>query len=126
MRLINMKNISFYDAEKYKTEEYLKVSENIYKIGDEFVTSLSFEQEPELNEGETPDDISQYPLEDVLDKFYVYVNDFYEELNEQSEKICYLEFAGSEIEDIKGLLTIIGKHVYNKEDEEGYIDLIIE
>ena len=130
-----MKNIQIYKAEKYSTDEYVEVKANIYKTYDSFmesdayVTSLSFEQEPEFEEGADSSDISQYPLEDVLDKFYVAVNDFYENLNDGSSNTCYLEFSGASIENIENLLQIVGKHVYNGEEEmdgETYIKLIIE
>lgn len=126
-----MKNISVYLPKKYQESGYNQVSENIYKTYDDFmkedcyVTSLSFVQEPEFNEGSSPSDISQYPLEDILDKFYVSVSDFYEKENSESDSLCYLEFQGADIEDIKSLLGIVGKHVYNKE-EEGYVKLLIE
>lgn len=58
-----------------------------------YVTSLSFEQEPEYEEGESAEEISQYPLEDILDKFYCHITDFYEKLNVSGSRICYLEFA---------------------------------
>ena len=76
-----MKNIQIYNADKYLTSAYEKVEENIYKgrnpyyrgssweSEEMYVTSLTFEQEPSLGEGETPDDISQYPLEDILERF---------------------------------------------------------
>lgn len=130
-----MKNINYFDADKYKESKYEKVEEHIYKTKDTFmgsecyVSSLSFEQEPELGEGSSPKEISQYPLEDLLDKYYVAVEDFYENENNDSSTICYLEFSGSEIEDIKGLLEIVGKHVYNKEvkrDDQTYVQLMIE
>lgn len=103
----------------------------MYRDGEEeiYITSLSFLQEPELGEGEGADEISQYPLEDILDKFYCYVSDFYKELNTSDSKICYLEFASPDISDIRALRGIIGKHVYNKEYEEGgetYTELVIE
>lgn len=130
-----MKNIKSYDAEKYTTAKtgglfkkplYTPVEEDIYQMQDDerlYVTSLSFEQEPELGED------SQYPLEDVLDKFYCHVSDFYEELNVADSTICCLEFAAPNVEDVRKLRSIIGKHVYNKEGEEGgqtYVDLAIE
>ena len=71
-----MKNIKPYEAEKYATAKtgglfkkplYALVEEGIYQMQDGerlYVTSLSFERELELGED------SQYPLEDVLDKFY--------------------------------------------------------
>ena len=124
-----MKNIRLYKAEKYDSDKYEEVKENIYKIYDSFmnqdayVTSLSFEQEPEYEEGADSSDISQYPLEDVLDK------DFYPDLNNGSSNVCYLEFTGSAVEDIEKLLQIVGKHVYNgSEEKDGktYIKLFIE
>lgn len=136
-----MKEIRNYVAKKYvkksfpllKNREYKKMEEGVYeyKQGNEllYVTSLSFVQEPELDEGEYADNISQYPLDDLLDKFYCHISDFYEELNVSNSKICYLEFAAMEIEDIKNLRSIIGKHVYNKnyeEDGNTYINLVIE
>ncbi len=111
-----MKNIANYEAEKYKIDKkYKLVEDGIYFINDGYVTSLVFEQERELGEGEKPSSISQYPLEDVLDKYVVYVSDFYEELNAKSEKLCFLEFtsdSGSN-DDVKRLREIIGKHVYD-------------
>lgn len=126
-----MKDIRIYNSEKYNGNEYECVAQDIYKTYDEFmesdcyVTSISFVQEPEYGEGDSPRDISQYPLEDICDEFMVAVNDFYEKENEESENVCYLEFSGSEIKDIEKLLGIVGKHVYNKE-ADGYIKLIIE
>ena len=130
-----MKNIQIYTAEKCNTSEYVEVKSNIYKTHDSFmdqdayVTTLSFEQEPEYEEGSDSSDISQYPLEDVLDKYYVAVSDFYEDLNDGSSNTCYLELSGESLEDIENLLEIVGKHVYNKEEESDgktYIKLIIE
>ena len=130
-----MKNINIYKADKYNSDRYEIVKENIYKTHDSFldqdayVTSLSFEQEPEYEEGTDSGNISQYPLEDILDKFYVAVEDFYTELNDGSSNVCYLEFTGSSVEDIEKLLQIVGKHVYNgtvEKDGKSYITLLIE
>ena len=128
-----MKNINNYEAEKYNSSEYLKAEDGIYESVSDceklYVTSLTFEQEPEYEEGEFADDISQYPLEDLLDKFYCHISDFYDDLNVSDSKICYLEFVAMDLEDIRNLREIIGKHVYNKEYEEDgntYIKLIIE
>ena len=130
-----MKNIKIYRAEKYDSDKYEEIKENIYKTYDSFlnqdayVTSLSFEQEPEYEEGSDSGNISQYPLEDILDKFYVAVEDFYTELNDGSSNVCYLEFTGSSVEDVEKLLQIVGKHVYNgniEKDGKTYITLLIE
>lgn len=112
-----------------KGKNYYKNNDNIY-FEDEpdeevYVMSISFEQEPDFGEGNSSKNISQYPLEDILDKYYVSISDFYNELNDGSNNICYLEFEGLDLEDIMTLKEILGKHVYNKETE-GKVDLIIE
>ncbi|MDK7883323.1 hypothetical protein [Corynebacterium striatum] len=123
-----MKNFRVYTLEKYSTPDYIKVEENIYQQAPdrEYVTSLSFEQEPELGEGDSPQDISQYPLEDILEEFEVQIEDFYEDLNGASESTCYLEFGGSDVERIRKVLGLVGKHAYNKTDEDGGEALVIE
>ncbi len=134
-----MKNIKNYEADKYKAKglfrksAYKKVEKGIYELkkGKKcvFVTSLSFEQETKYGEGESSSQISQYPLEDILDKFYCHVTDFYKDLNKKDSKVCYLEFGAETVEDIKNLRSIIGKHVYNKETTKGnkkIIELVIK
>ena len=125
-----MKEIKNYHADKYDTEAYKLLEEGIYETMDEddevlYVTSLSFVQEPELSEGENAADISQYPLEDLMDKFYCHVSDFYEELNHADSQICYQEFASPELVDVQNLRSIIGKHVYNREEGDA-VTLVIE
>lgn len=91
-----------------------------------YVTSLVFVPEPELGENNPTDGhVSQYPLEDILDKFNCFCTDYYEEENKADLNNSYQEFASKKIEDIQNLLRIVGKHVYNKE-ENGEIKLIIE
>ena len=125
-----MKEIKNYNASKYDTEEYKRLEEGIYETMDEddealYVTSLSFVQEPELGEGENAADISQYPLEDILDKFYCHISDFYEDMNGEDSQVCYQEFGSPDLQDVQNLRSIIGKHVYNKEEGE-LVKLIIE
>lgn len=197
-----MKNIRFYEAEKYNTADYEKVEDMIYKTIEErsdndgnfalkqcsdtelvskllksedwvqgtgdflednliltyegkryyrdlenvgtaddvvfedmydpdeqnviYVTSIVYEPEPEFEENEPVDSfVSQYPLEDILDQFYVYCYDSYEKENESDKKNSYIEFASDDINDIRNVLSIIGKHVYNKTEGE-YVVLKIE
>ena len=189
-----MKNIRFYKAEKYNTDEYTEVEPNIYKTvssadngafaleevkdnelaeelknsdswaegttGPErffniivyngkkyyrekdnddapvmkkrtfeekisYVTSIVFEQEPEYGENEPDDEISEYPLEDLLDKFFCTIGDDYAEENENDSVNSYIEFMDENIDDIRDIISIVGKHVYNKDNGE-YVDLIIE
>jgi len=124
-----MKNIVSYIDEKYSSEAYSEIEKGIYKCGDNTVTSLCFEQEPELDEGKDSTDISQYPLEDILDKYNVFVSDFYKGKNAQATQKCYLEFCSKREASIRGLRSIIGKHVYCKtiiDDGSEYIELAIE
>lgn len=124
-----MKNISTYNTSKYNTKDYELLEEDIYRIGDVCVITLQFQQEPELDEGSSSADISQYPLEDVLDHFNVYISDFYENENKCAKRKCCLEFASKRIENIRKLKSIIGKRVYNKittKNGEDYVELVIE
>lgn len=124
-----MKNIIDYKDEKYCSGAYEEIERGIYKTGKNIVTSLCFQQEPELDEGMDSSDISQYPLEDILDRFNVYISDFYKEKNNRKSSECYLEFCGTKLEYIRGLRTIIGKHVYCKNkvtDGTEYVELVIE
>lgn len=124
-----MKEIQNYVASKYSDEKYSLVENGIYQTEEDgeklYLTSLSFVQEPELEEGSHAGEISQYPLEDLLDKFFCHISDFYDELNTAGSPVCYLKFACPNLEDIRNLREIIGKHVYNKEIN-GYIELMIE
>ena len=134
-----MKNFQNYTPEKYAGPDYQMVEEGIYwgknpywRPGDSwenlFVTSLTFVMEPDCygEEGGCPQDITQTPFEDILDNFSVFVTDFYEDLNQASDSICYQEFGSWKIADIRNLRTLIGKRFYAVpaegagEDEEDY------
>lgn len=124
-----MKNIQNYRADKYLSDSYLEIAPGVFRYGTDYVTSLSFEQEPELGEGSSPAEISQFPLEDILDKFLVHVSDFYIKHNSHSSNLCFLEFCSPQLENIKCLRSIIGAHVYNitrGSAEDEFIDLVIE
>ena len=121
-----MKNFKNFKAEKYSSPDFQEVEEGIYRTKDPYadeeiyVTSLTFEMEPDSygEEDGSPQNITQCPFEDILDEFSVYVTDFYDEMNEKSEALCYQEFGSPHIEDIRSLRSIIGKRVY----AEPYID----
>ena len=132
-----MKNFNNYTAEKYSGSSFEKVEKGIYQTknpygnGEIYVTSLSFELEPECygEEDGSPEYIPQVPFEDLLDNFYVYVTDFYEELNAKSETLCYQEFGSGNLEDIQNLRTVIGKRFYAvpyEEDGEEYYKTVVE
>ena len=119
-----------YEGQKYYVdpdddEDIIYFDENASGGGEIYVTSIVFEPEPEFDENGPAEEIPQYPLEDILEKFFCYVSDDYEEENAEDPKNCYIEFASEDIEDIRDILTIVGKHVYNKDNGE-YVDLIIE
>ena len=132
-----MKQIESYHAPKYESEMYSLVEDGIYRVERDgetlYVTSLSFEMEPESfgEEGGCPQDITQIPFEGILDEFSVYISDFYDQLNAESDTRCYQEFASSDLEDIRRLRSIIGRRVYAQEipnagrDEEDWT-LVIE
>lgn len=90
-----------------------------------YVCSLVFEQEPEYEENGNEERVSQYPLEDILEKFEIFALDLYDELNKQDRENSYIELASNDIESLKNALSIVGKHVYNKIEGE-YVKLIIE
>lgn len=116
-----MKQIQNFDAPKYSSSAYTLLEEGIYEYsapeGTSCVTSLMFVQEPEHGEGSSAVELSQYPLEDLLDEYWCLVSDFYDELNQEDSQLCHLEFTG-EAEDLRNLRSIIGKHVYTKQDGE--------
>ena len=120
-----MKNIRSFKAEKYNTASYIEAEPGIYACDSGFITGLCFEQEPEYEEGTSAAEISQYPLEDILDRYLVYVSDFFEELNNSESRVCYLEFCSGDIDNIRQLRSVIGKHVYNKVNG-GAVNLVVE
>ena len=123
--------IAIIDGEKYYRREHAGAEGRLVyleKIPPQpvYVTSIVFEPEPELDENEPFDPlVSQYPLDDILDKYRTYCFDGYEAENASDHENSYVEFASEDVEDIRNLLEIIGKHVYNRE-EGNYIKLIIE
>lgn len=136
-----MKDFKNYQSEKYTQSHYYEVEDGIYKTKspynisnqDIFVTSLSFEMEPECygEENGSPRNITQVPFEELLDTFQVFVTDFYEELNAKSESVCYQEFGSFYLTDIQKLRSIIGKRVYaipyiDEDDGEEYYDTVFE
>ena len=133
-----MKNFQNFTPEKYTTSDFQKISDGIYKTKspydskDIFVTSLTFEMEPECygEEDASPRNITQIPIEGILDEFNLFVTDFYEQLNENSETICYQEFGSFDLENIKKLRTLIGKRFYavpyTDEDGEKYYNMVIK
>ena len=96
-----MKNFKNYTPEIYATSDFQKIEEGIYKTK---------------------------CLYNVSDKG-VFVTDFYEQLNETSETICYQEFGSFDLADIQKLRTLIGKRFYAvpyMENGEEYYNMVTE
>lgn len=135
-----MKNFKNYTPEKYATSDFQKIEEGIYRTkcpyktifdSEIFVTSLTFEMEPDCygEEDASPRNLTQVPIEGLLDEFNLFVTDFYEQLNETSETICYQEFGSFDLADIQKLRTLIGKRFYAvpyMENGEEYYNMVTE
>ena len=134
-----MKNFKNYTPEKYTKSDFEKMEEGIYKTKcpysvsdkDVFVTSLTFEMEPDCygEEDASPRNLTQVPIEGILDEFNLFVTDFYEQLNETSETICYQEFGSFDLADIQKLRTLIGKRFYAvpyMENGKEYYNMVTE
>jgi hypothetical protein len=130
-----MKNINFNSQEKYNDNtKFEKISEGIYKSlydyendlvkNGQYVTSISFTLEEKFNE------ISdrQYPLEDILDKFFAHVSEFIQD--DINNPIMIVELCTQNwLDKMEELVSIIDKNVYNKEeiiDGKTYVKLVIE
>lgn len=74
----------------------------------------------ELEEGED----TQYPLEDLLDKYLVNCTDVMEEKEVDGTRVFIFETEGDE-EAIKSIAGLVGKRIYNYKDGD-YIKLGIE
>ncbi|KAF1299350.1 hypothetical protein BAU15_01510 [Enterococcus sp. JM4C] len=117
-----MKNIEAVILDKYQDEQDYEALENgIYKDlkNNRYVITLSFELEANEN--------SQYPLEDILDRYY---------LNCTSHVVEEDNCMEVEIEDgnddnfesldtIEAIASLVGKRVY-AEDDGGEVELVIE
>ena len=137
-----MRNFKNYTPEKFSTSDFQEIEEGIYKtkcpyptIGDNeiFVTSLIFEMEPECygEEDASPRNLTQIPIEGILDEFNLFVTDFYEQLNETSEITCCQEFGSFDLKDIQKLRTIIGRRFYavpyiDEKTGEEYYNMVME
>lgn len=121
-----MRNISSVVLSKYQdTHKYQDLGNGIYKDleNKRFVITLRFELEQ--------NDDSQYPLEDILDKYYVNCTSHI--VHEEIKGVSILE---TEIEDgndnnfeslatIQKIASLVGKRIYLKEDGQ-YLRLTIE
>ena len=139
-----MKNFQNYTPEKYSGTDFQLIEEGIYRTKcpyetifdynkEIFVTSLTFEMEPDCygEEDASPRNLTQVPIEGILDEFGLFVTDFYDQLNEASETICYQELGSFDLADIQKLRTLIGKRFYavpyiDERDGEEYYNMVVE
>jgi len=120
-----MKNITTVILDKYADpKNYQDMENGVYKdlLQEEYVTTLCFE----LEEGED----SQYPLEDILEEFLLYCTHHIVETNDNGRRLLETEMAAEcvypdSLESLKKVVSLVGKHVYNKRKGD-YICLIIE
>lgn len=111
-----MKNFKIIEVEKLKNpSNYELIEEGVYNdLSDKGGFSAHrIAMEMELEDGED----SQYPLEDILDKYYVHIEDFL--ASEDPKKLKFI--LGGELDSIQKFKSIVGKRAYNEEylDEEG-------
>ncbi len=125
-----MKNIKqlhlekYNNLSKYKHTNYQHIEGGIYQdLIDSDSTSYRIAVSFELEVGE---DI-QYPLDDILVDYSLYISDFLE-----SESLVNGEIKlelGGELKDVQKIKEILGKHVFNREyieNGEIYRELIVE
>ena len=117
-----MKEIALLDGEAYPIpSSYRSIEQGIYRdLEDErdacFRMPISFK----LDEG----DCMQYPLEDILDEYYLHVSEFI--LSTGSYNAVVL---AGELEDIQRAKYILGKKIscrFVMEDDVAYRSLLIE
>jgi len=121
-----MRNITSLVLEKYNdSSAYEHMGNHIYKNLSDGNFNISFSCELEENED------TQYPLEDILDKFYVNCTDYIDCKIEGTNQIFTFELEGSlmdndeNLENIKKVSELIGKKVYNS-NINGSVILVIE
>lgn len=126
-----MKIIKALVLDKYNNDEiYSQYDEYIFKdITGGVAGEMGIWSEPvycvtlysELEEGED----TQYPLEDILDEYFVNCTDVMEEKEEDGKRIFIFEIECQDVETAKTIAGLVGKRVYNYEDGD-YIELGIE
>lgn len=87
---------------KYETDNYTKLENNVYcnaETNKYYITLYCI-----LNEGED----TQYPLEDMLDKYSLNCTDHFENCIINSKNVFIFELEGNK-EDILNVASLIGK-----------------
>jgi hypothetical protein len=123
--ITKMKNFRIIALDKLKSSSnYQLIEEGIYNDlkNDDGFASHRMAMAMELEEGES----SQYPLEDILDKYLVHIEEFLDSDDDKTLKYII----GGDLDSIQNLKSIIGKRANNEDfvDEKGKtrVKLIIE
>lgn len=126
-----MKIVKTLTLDKYSdTEKYSLVEGTVYKdVTGGVGGAMGITHEPvycvtlycELEENED----TQYPLEDILDKYFVNCTDVMEEKEEDGKRIYIVEIEGTSLDSIREIAGFVGKRAFNYE-EGSYIKLAIE
>ena len=123
-----MHNISMEKLEKHQnSKRYKLVEDGIYldlKDKHEAKYRMALSYQLELDETN-----NQYPLEDILEKYLMYVSDFLESENDPDSNTYIYEFGGY-LDKMREAKEIIGKKVFNRdfraEDGQIRVELVIE
>lgn len=126
MKIIKALNLDKYcDPERYAQHDGFIFRDATGGVGGEMgITSgpvYCVTLYAELEAGED----TQYPLEDVLDKYYVNCTEVIEEKEEAGKRILIFEVEGENEDSVRTIADFVGKRVYNYQ-EGGYIKLGIE
>lgn len=111
-----MKNFRIIELQKLKDASHFElIEENIYNdlTDDGGFATYRIAMAADLEDG----DDTQYPLEDILDKYLVHIAEFLESDDKSTLKYIF----GGELDDIQNFKSIIGKRAFNEEfvDEKG-------
>ena len=100
-----MSNIALATCAKHSNQDRYELIENgIYKdLEDEDSANHRMCISYELDADDT-----QYPLEDVLDKYYMHVEDFLEDENDPDSNVIIQEMGGT-LDDLRKAQEIMGK-----------------
>ena len=117
-----MEEIKLFDGEAYTIPSYYRsIEQGIYRdLEDEGDTCFRMPISFKLDEGEC----MQYPLEDILDEYYLHVSEFI--LSTDSYNAVVL---AGELEDLQRVKYILGKKVSYQvviEADGAYRSLLIE
>lgn len=121
-----MKILHAVTLDQYRDEtRYLSIGANVYEELEKETYCITLYCELENGEDK------QYPLEDLLDKYYVTAKDYTAEQNVESRRAYVVELRGKllkkdlNFKNIDEVSKLIGKRVFNYE-EKGCILLGIE